>query len=85
MTHTSNDKNAKPPLWKQLCGSAVGVIVAMGMYELVKFSVPAIEANLLKPQAVESAPALSDEAQKEAFAKIGARAREIMQERTEQK
>lgn len=74
----------QPPLWKQLRGAGVGMLVALALYNGYKFAAPAVTAYLVPPggfaaSALEGEASFSDKGanQKEdAFDRVGSRIRQ---------
>jgi hypothetical protein len=82
------ERQKQPPLWKQLMGAVVGMMVALALYHGYKFAAPTVQAYLVPPggftrSALMGETAFSDKqvsSQSDVAVRIGARTQESTQD-----
>lgn len=80
----TDEKKQQPPLWKQLMGAGVGMMVALGLYKGYNVAAPHVQAYLVPPggftrSAIDGEAAFANKEvtqEDDAFARVGARVRQ---------
>ncbi len=84
-TQQSQQQDERAPLWKQLLGAGVGMLVALALYNAYEFATPRVQAYIFPPGTSQGNPpsgqvTVSDKTlpkKENHFTRIAARAQEI--------